>query len=264
MIFSNYIIADEFLEENYNNLYKISAISNNILYENMYDIPLVLSSIILADTILCYFFGSSARWFQLHSFINLLITIIIYPSLIKIIDNPMSGYKLLESHRASLYVLFLHIYHICAFKNLGFYDYFHHILFIGLGVIPSLLYIEYNQIYLGYIACSGIPGVIEYGTLALYKNNKISLYNQKRICTFLYIYLRFPLCIYGVSMNYVGYKNNVIKDNLLLTIYINVLLYLNGTIFTHLTCGSYFRIKYNKSQTLEIVEDENYNPVKLE
>ncbi len=264
MILNSNIIVNNFLEDNYNNLYTRSLNNNNIFYENMYDIGVVLSSIMVADCILCYLFGSKARWFQLHSFINFLIIVLIYPSLIEIISNPISGYKLLDTHKPSFYVLFLHIYHIVAFKNLGFYDYFHHILFIGLGVLPSVLYIEYNQLYLGYLACSGIPGVIEYGTLALYKNDKISLFNQKRICTFLYIYLRFPLCIYGVTMNCIGYKMNIIKDNLLLTFYINLLLYLNGTIFTHLTCASYFRIKYTKCRNIEVVEDENYNPVKIE
>ena len=40
---------------------------------------------------------------------------------------------------------------------------------------------------------------------------KISLHTQKKLCSLLYIFLRFPLCIYGVSMNYVGYMNNLIN-----------------------------------------------------
>ena len=45
-------------------------------------------------------------------------------------------------------------------------------------------------------------------------------------------------------MNYYVYINGLINDNLLIKIYVNFLLYLNGTVFTYLTMDSYFKIKY--------------------
>ena len=62
----------------------------------------------------------------------------------------------------------------------------------------------------------------------------------------MYIYFRLPLCILGATMNYLAYKNGLIKDPLWITVYVNFLLYLNGVVFTYLTFDSYSRTKYLK------------------
>tara|TARA_B100000963_G_C22204711_1_gene484719 strand:+ start:98 stop:496 length:399 start_codon:yes stop_codon:yes gene_type:complete len=128
-------------------------------------------------------------------------------------------------------------------------DYFHHIIFVLFGVVPTILLVNTNQIYLGYIACSGIPGAIEYTVLSLYKNNKITLYNQKKINAFVYNFLRYPMCIYGATINLLAYKyNNIINnDNFYVTLYINFLLYMNGCLFNYLTIKSYNTLVYHQS-----------------
>ena len=212
-----------------------------------YDILLLTSLLLymyIGDTILCFLFSNKARYYQLHSLTNSIILLDITPDLIDIFKNPQYGYRLLNNHHASYLILALHIYHVLSFNNLTFYDYFHHVLFVLFGVVPVIFYINYNQIYLGYLACSGLPGLIEYTRLALYKNNKLSLLRQKEILTNVYIYIRLPLCIFGVTMNYVAHINNYIHDSLYLTFYINFLLYLNGTLFTHLTVDSHYKYKY--------------------
>ena len=125
-------------------------------------------------------------------------------------------------------------------------DYFHHIIFVLFGILPTILWVKTNQIYYGYIACSGIPGIIEYGILTLTKNGKISQYKQKLINAFIYNYIRCPMCIYGACTNITMLKYNKILrvDNIYLTIYINFLLFLNGTIFNQLTLSSYYKHKY--------------------
>ena len=196
------------------------------------------------DIFLCKMFSNKARYYQLHCASNSIILLYILPDIINILNNPHYGYTLLKDHYASYFILALHIYHVLSFNNLNFYDYFHHILFILFGVVPVIFYINYNQIYLGYLACSGLPGIIEYGSLSLYKNNKLTLLKQKEILSNVYIYIRLPLCIFGVSMNYVAHINQYIHDNTYLTFYINFLLYLNGTLFTQLTTDSYYKTKY--------------------
>ena len=138
----------------------------------------------------------------------------------------------------------MHFYHILISKNMGLYDWLHHIVFVGTGVLPGMLYVNSNQLYLHKIACIGIPGIIEYGSLTLYKNNKLTKINQKFINTILYVYFRLPLCILGVTMNYLAYKDGLIKDPLWITLYVNLLLYVNGVVFTYLTFDSYGRTKY--------------------
>ena len=199
------------------------------------------------DKSLCYILGTKARWYQLHCFINFLITIEILPTVLDILIEPKNGYKLLDNDATNNMVLSMHIYHLFISNKIGLYDWLHHIIFVGFGVLPGMLYINSNQLYLHKIACSGIPGVIEYGSLVLYKNNKLSKINQKFINTIMYVYFRLPLCVFGATMNYLAYKNNLIKDPLWITLYVNFLLYLNGVVFTYLTFDSYGITKYMKT-----------------
>tara|TARA_Y100000389_G_C17466368_1_gene526027 strand:- start:3657 stop:4313 length:657 start_codon:yes stop_codon:yes gene_type:complete len=199
------------------------------------------------DKSLCYILGTKARWYQLHCFINFLITIEILPTVLDILIEPKNGYKLLDSDATNNIVLSMHIYHVFISNKIGLNDWLHHIIFVGFGVLPGMLYINSNQLYLHKIACSGIPGVIEYGSLVLYKNNKLSKINQKFINTIMYVYFRLPLCVFGATMNYLAYKNNLIKDPLWITLYVNFLLYLNGVVFTYLTFDSYGITKYMKT-----------------
>ena len=202
---------------------------------------------IIADTILCIFFGFKARWYQLHVLGNTIVILNIINGTYNLYTDPYNNYRLLGDHSPSNLILAMHIHHVLFFK-LNFMDYFHHILFVLLGIIPTILWVKTNQIYYGYIACSGIPGVIEYTLLALMKNGKISQYKQKQINAFIYNYIRSPMCIYGACTNLTMLRyNNILKiDNFYLTIYINLLLFLNGTIFNQLTLASYYKNKYIK------------------
>ena len=191
------------------------------------------------DKLLIMCFGNRARWYQLHVLSNIIVTYYIFTDTIDIYRNPFISYRILDNHIPSLTILTLHIYHMLFFK-LNIMDYFHHILFVGFGVMPTLFFINTNQIYMGYIACSGIPGIIEYSILSLYKNNKLSLIKQKRLNAILYNYIRYPMCIYGASINLVSYHYGFIKnESYYMTIYINILLFLNGAIFNQLTIASY-------------------------
>lgn len=215
----------------------------------MINILVTLYKIFLYDIILCKVFGKLGRWYQLHTLINFIITIQIFPIFLKLITIPYSGYyntidKIAKINTGN-YAICLHLYHILLFKNLNKYDWLHHIIFVGLGVIPSMFYINSNQTILHKISCSGIPGVIEYGTLTLYKNNYISRHKQKLINLILYTFFRLPLCIFGISMNYLAYINGQLHDPLWITLYVNILLYLNGTVFTLLTNDSYYKEYYS-------------------
>ena len=132
-----------------------------------------------------------------------------------------------------------------TFKKLNQIDYFHHILFVGLGVLPDMFLIKYNQKYLAYIVASGVPGFFEYSSLTLYKNNLLTLKQQKQFNSILYNFDRLPFCCFAIAMNYNAYLYGFIKDDLLITLYVNMLLYLNGTIFNVLTVASYIRAKDN-------------------
>ena len=202
-------------------------------------------TIILSDYILCFLFNKKGRYFQLHCFINFLISYRIFNDVINIIINPICNYKLLYNNNESYLILILHIYHLYINNKLNIIEKMHHIIFVGFGIIPTILFINTNQIYLGYISCCGIPGIFEYGLLTLQNKYLINKLNQKYYTIILYNYFRYPLAIYGCIINLTFYKYSKIlqNDNIYLTIYINILLYLNGCVFNHLTLKSYYKCK---------------------
>jgi hypothetical protein len=198
----------------------------------------------VSDKTLIFLFSKKGRWFQLHALVNTIVSKLVINDVYEIIKNPYIGYRLLDNHIPSNLIFYLHLYHLLAFRNLTKYDYFHHFFFVGLGVLPDIYFMKTNQKYLAYIVCNGIPGIIEYVSLVLYKNNKITLYNQKKLNTINYLVLRLPFCILTCVYNYILFNLNILKDNFVITLYLNLLVYLNGTFFTYLTFDSFYKYKY--------------------
>lgn len=222
-------------------------IINNIIYNKEVTYFIFNQSLfIMFDVILSIIIGTKSRWYQLHVIGNSIVTFNIINSIYNLYRDPYNNYRLLDDHYNSYLILNLHIHHILFFK-LNVMDYFHHIVFVLLGIVPTILYINTNQIYFGYIACSGIPGIIEYSVLTLMKNNIITQYKQKKINAFIYNYIRYPMCVYGACTNIIMTRYNKIlkKDNIYITIYINILLFLNGTIFNQLTLATYYKTKFS-------------------
>ena len=175
----------------------------------------------------------------------MIITIIIIPDIINFYRQPLLGLKINNNHMDSYYVVFLHIYHVIITKNLTILDYFHHILFIGLGVIPAILFIKSNILKLGYIAGCGFPGIVEYSTLALVKTGKFSSRRQKQINSNLYCYIRNPLAIFCCAFNYIFYMEGLLEnDSKIIVIYINLLMYFNATFYNKLAIENYLMNEY--------------------
>ena len=97
-----------------------------------------------------------------------------------------------------------------------------------------------------YIACCGIPGIIEYTSLSLKRHGLISIYTQKTINYYLYLLLRFPLCTLGVIFNITAYYNKLITDLFFITLYLNLGVLMNAIIFTFLTIKTYHKLQKNK------------------
>ncbi len=221
-----------------------------MIENQLYYSSLNLFSIYIYDSTLTQILTDKARWYQLHFIINFITVIKISPYIINIILDPKNNYEIIDKNDLSNYLnnfhLCLHIYHLIAFKKLNFWDYFHHIIFAFLGIIPGMIFINSNQLFFHKISCGGLPGMIEYASLVLYKHDIISKYRQKRLNTILYIFLRLPLCIFGAVYNMLAYYHGYIEDPLWITLYVNIMLYFNGTLFTYLTGDSFYKLKYTK------------------
>ena len=150
----------------------------NIISRDMI-IPFV--AIPTTDLLLCVLIGTKTRWFQLHAAVNAIIVSIIYEDVIKLYIDPIENNGELSSQMEGYFIIFLHIYHLFISKNLSFMDYFHHILFVGLGFVPAFLVYTNNLIRLASFAGCGITGFLEYSSLVLVKHNVIDSLKQKKI-----------------------------------------------------------------------------------
>jgi len=223
--------------------------------EQLYYTTINFSSLYIYDYILCHIFNKKARWYQLHFIVNSITVINILPYIIDIIHDPNNYYEKTDSTYLTSYFsnfhLCLHIYHIFMFDNLNFWDYFHHVIFAFFGIIPGMLFVKSNQLYFQKISCGGLPGMIEYGSLILYKHYLISKLTQKRLNIIVYLFFRLPLCILGAVYNMLAYYNGYIQDPLWITIYVNIMLYFNGTLFTYLTVDSFYKLKYGYTKYIK-------------
>jgi len=204
------------------------------------DLLIPIISIPSIDILLCYLFGKNSRWFQLHSVINSVIVYTIYPEIYELIMNPIENNRITVSNIDTNYIICLHIYHMIAFNNITNMDRFHHILFVGLGLIPCRLY--FNNIIIKFVSFSmcGLTGSIEYFMLSLVKHNKITAIRQKKINSYIYNYIRYPLTLYTVFITYICYINNPrITEYPYFLLYCSSLIFFNGSYYNKITTENY-------------------------
>jgi len=192
------------------------------------------------DFLLCKLFGTKTRWFQLHSAINGIIVLIIWEDIINIFTNPLQSIEVTKSNIDTYFILFLHIYHFFIVNDLTIMDYFHHILFVGCGLLPTLLIKTNNIMRIAWLSTCGLPGCIEYFTLSLVKHNKMCYIRQKNIISHVYNYIRYPITIYCPTVTYIAYcENKLIDYNVCIILYINLMLFFNGAFYNKLTVENY-------------------------
>ena len=207
-------------------------------------IPVV--SIPTIDMFLCCIFGYKSRWFQLHSAINAIIVLTIYQEVIELFINPIVNNKTEISKIDSNYIILLHTYHLIIAKKLTYMDIFHHILFVGFGLVPTYIFFNNNLIKLVSFSTCGLTGCIEYFMLSLVKHEKMSSLQQKYINSYIYNYIRYPLTMYTVVSTYISYITNPdIMEYPGLLLYINLLLFVNGSYYNKITIENYIEHKKN-------------------
>jgi len=129
-------------------------------------------------------------------------------------------------------------------------DYFHHILFVGLGVVPAIFFYDSNLVRLAWFPTCGLPGCIEYFTLALVKHGKLQYIVQKKITSYIYNFFRYPLTIYGPTLTYIAYKQKLlINYNPYILLYFNFILFFNGAFYNKVTIENYILHKYKRNNS---------------
>ena len=213
----------------------------NVQY--IYNIGEVLCVIPFTDFVLIKLFGSTARWFQLHSAINFLISYLIRDDIYSFIFYPLYAIKVNTDFKVVYYIIYLHSYHFFI-KKLQLIELIHHVLFVFMGVLPCIFFWNYNIINLWILSGCGLPGAIEYFMLSLVKKDMLSCKRQKYISANINNYMRLPIAMYGLSLTYIAYMEKIIYCNSIFLIYICILIYTNGTFFNKVAIENYIKYKY--------------------
>ena len=205
-------------------------------YNKITDIIYTLITIPILDHTLCLCFTKKTRWFQLHAATNLIIVYIIWNDIVNLFYSPLLHIKEPNTFIDWYFIIILHLYHFFIVDKLSLMDYIHHTFFIGFGIVPGALFTNCNIPKIGFFASCGLPGFIEYTCLCLVKHQKMPSIIQKRIMAYVYNYIRYPLCLFCISLTYIAYiETNKITDSYLITLYISFLLFLNGAFYNKLT-----------------------------
>ena len=123
--------------------------------------------------------------------------------------NIINQEQLTSLYTAKIIIYSLHLYHVLwYYRNLRRDDWLHHILMIGV-VLPLTEIVPQNHIIShGLFFTTGLPGLIDYTLLFFNRNNLIHRYIEKRVNTFLNLWIRAPGCIMNTCMSIMALTTN--------------------------------------------------------
>jgi hypothetical protein len=149
-------------------------------------------------------------YYAVHTIHNAMIIRSTAPEVWKILTNFSGIFEDSTNYDAFAMCVALHAYHIALYyKKFRFDDWLHHGLMIGIAL--PIATIAQGGPLLGFslFFTTGLPGGIDYALLFLTRNNWLARTTEKRINTFLNVWIRAPGCtaqaiLTIVYMNLVG------------------------------------------------------------
>lgn len=149
--------------------------------------------------------GTQGVYYAVHSIHNALIVYSTFPEVV----NSLTQFSNAIRQPVNLYALqicaALHIYHILLYyKKFRFDDWLHHILMIGIalpigGLVPSGTMLGFSLFF-----TTGLPGCIDYALLFLTRNSLIDRMYEKRINTWLNVWIRSPGCVAQATLSIIA------------------------------------------------------------
>ena len=214
------------------------------MFINLYTLC-ILFTIIFIDLLSMYVsnrFNSkitaTSRWFFIHTFVNLVITITTMPDLIDCLREPFSctSEMLAISHIGYEIAKISHIYHMVFFyKYLTYYEWLHHIIMCIICTPLNELYNKNKSCVASLWFLSGLPGFIDYFLLYLTKINKFTPRQEKIIYLYLTTLIRSPGCIIITYIQYLNMRNVVMFDEMIGRILLMLIVFWNAQYFMYIT-----------------------------
>lgn len=183
----------------------------------MWDYLCILGALCLADRGLRrWVTDTKTRWFVLHALANTAIAAVVLPAFAQAWRRPeWSVYMPAgDEHRSRLdsaVIGALHLYHALAFP-MDADDWFHHLLFIPFNqlavALPRWMPADAARggwrwgpcIQMQHFFICGLPGAIDYGSLALVRAGRLGRLRQKRLQARLNLWLRCPGVLFTISL----------------------------------------------------------------
>ena len=147
------------------------------------------------------------KYYLIHSLNNMIIVYLTLPSLIYTYTNFLTFYEFKSDINSVILTYSLHLYHIIIyFKKLRFDDWLHHILMCGIALPLSIFSNGGSLLGHSLFFLTGLPGGIDYFLIFLNRNNLLKRITEKRINSFLNLWLRCPGCIAHSTITILAYN----------------------------------------------------------
>ena len=207
----------------------------------------------MVDKFIIYNDQDKHRWFLLHFFGNLFVTVTSFSGFIQCLNDPinsMNNTMFPNSNDflspSSLWPISMinsiHIYHIIFYK-LNSNDIFHHLLFIPTVGFLGLFY-SWGPIrsFLS-MFISGLPGGKDYLSLYLYKKKYINKLTQKKYSFLLNIFIRAPFICFNFFLHYLGFIYGITDIHPIVNLFVAGLGIFNAMYYLHSSMESYVNHK---------------------
>ena len=159
--------------------------------------------------------GFQNPYYAVHAIHNALIVILTAPDVINTFTH-LNTLDQFSTNWFAAYICYaLHFYHILTYwAFFRFDDWLHHALMIGLA-LPIGCFVE-GYTFLGFslFFTTGLPGGIDYALLFAVRNGYLHRESEKRINTFLNVWIRSPGCVAMATLSLVVAINSKIANPL--------------------------------------------------
>ena len=205
----------------------------------IYKMHYYILSFIVISIIDLLVYQRSSRWYLTHFLINLVNTILTWSSVISLIQNPIY-YN--ENYSSILLpnslTISLQVYHILVYKNISLIDWIHHVVMTITLLITYIFPIPALSNYAIFFIC-GFPGCIDYMLLALVKERYIDIITEKKMNSYLNIWIRSPGIIIGICILYLKwlYLTELIPVSTLLGV--SIVMFWNAQYFCYRVVRNY-------------------------
>lgn len=197
--------------------------------------------LLLITDLFCSCFSKTAKdhWFLLHSISNGYVVYLTYTDTVTAFMDPFAiGSAEDISIDASMFVLYLHLYHAIRY-SVNRIDIIHHVVMMTLLLMPIVFDID-AHLHLSnvtlFFAC-GLPGGIDYFLMYLVEHDILKSITEKYINTLLNMWIRAPGIIYAAYLCFQYML--VVQIHIIPYLATSLVLLWNAQYFSHLVTESY-------------------------